>query len=340
MEHGSCYPAWLYERMSDNPAVRICSQNRGSLPLSSIIQEALVIAQSYKEKKRGILVVKQSLYQAQLLYERLSVFLSQEECALFGADESLRVETIASSPEMTAMKVETMASLLNHPDQVVVTCPSALIRFLPLPEDFLAGCVDIHTGMQLNMNELKRILVAGGYRQTSHIDQPLTFACRGGIVDVYSINYENPIRIEFFDTEVDSIRFFDPSTQKTVSTTDDVRIVPATDVLFTDDQKGMIREATEHLYARADKKIPGEIETDLADIDAGIFENRLYPYMALLKECAGIWDYMDHPVVIWSDRSTILENIRAYREDCIAYIQEMVSEGDRKSTRLNSSHRL
>lgn len=327
MEHGSCYPAWLYERMSDNPAVRICSQNRGSLPLSSIIQEALVIAQSYKEKKRGILVVKQSLYQAQLLYERLSVFLSQEECALFGADESLRVETIASSPEMTAMKVETMASLLNHPDQVVVTCPSALIRFLPLPEDFLAGCVDIYTGMQLNMNELKRILVAGGYRQTSHIDQPLTFACRGGIVDVYSINYENPIRIEFFDTEVDSIRFFDPSTQKTVSTTDDVRIVPATDVLFTDDQKGMIREATEHLYARADKKMPGEIETDLADIDAGIFENRLYPYMALLKECAGIWDYMDHPVVIWSDRSTILENIRAYREDCIAYIQEMVSEG-------------
>ena len=162
MEHGSCYPAWLYERMSDNPAVRICSQNRGSLPLSSIIQEALVIAQSYKEKKRGILVVKQSLYQAQLLYERLSVFLSQEECALFGADESLRVETIASSPEMTAMKVETMASLLNHQDQVVVTCPSALIRFLPLPEDFLAGCVDIHTGMQLNMNELKRILVTGG----------------------------------------------------------------------------------------------------------------------------------------------------------------------------------
>ena len=126
MERTSCYPAWLYERMSDNPAVAICNQGRGSLPLSSLIQEALVISQSYKEKRRGILVVKQSLYQAQQLYERLSVFLSQDECALFGADESLRVETIASSPEMTAMKVETMASLLQNPDQVVVTWISAL----------------------------------------------------------------------------------------------------------------------------------------------------------------------------------------------------------------------
>ena len=327
MERTSCYPAWLYERMSDNPAVAICNQGRGSLPLSSLIQEALVISQSYKEKRRGILVVKQSLYQAQQLYERLSVFLSQDECALFGADESLRVETIASSPEMTAMKVETMASLLQNPDQVVVTCPSALIRFLPEPEDFLDGCVSVQTGQSMDMKTLRKILLSGGYRQTSHIDQPLTFAYRGGIVDVYSINYENPIRIEFFDTEVDSIRFFDPSTQKTISTTDHVRIVPATDVLFTDAQKETIRRETEHLYARADQKMPGDIETDLADIDAGVFENRLYPYMAFLKECAGIWDYMDHPLVIWSDRSAIMDHIKAYQEDCIAYIQEMVSEG-------------
>ena len=155
MKEKPCIPSWLEKRLKDNPAVEVLNREKGDLPLSSLIEEALVIAESYHTKKRGILVIKQSLYQAQLLYERLSAFLSEEECALFGADESLRVETIAASPEMTAMKVETLASLLNQPDQVVVTCPSALLRYLPLPEDFRKGCIHIETGMEMDMNELK-----------------------------------------------------------------------------------------------------------------------------------------------------------------------------------------
>lgn len=326
MKEKPCIPSWLEKRLKDNPAVEVLNREKGDLPLSSLIEEALVIAESYHTKKRGILVIKQSLYQAQLLYERLSAFLSEEECALFGADESLRVETIAASPEMTAMKVETLASLLNQPDQVVVTCPSALLRYLPLPEDFRKGCIHIETGMEMDMNELKRRLVAGGYRQTSHIDQPLTFASRGGIIDVYSINYENPVRIEFFDTEVDSIRFFDPSTQKTVETLKEAEVVPATDVLFTEEQMNSIRKKAEEVYEKAGKEMPGDVETDIAGIETGVFETRLYPYMALNDEVAGIWDYMDHPLLLWSDRSAVLDNIRNFHEDTIAYIQEMVSE--------------
>lgn len=327
MEKRTGIPSWLEKKLEKNPAVAILNSEKGNLPLSSLIEEALVIAESYHENKRGILVVKQSLYQAQLLYERLSSFLSEEECALFGADESMRVEAIASSPEMTAMKVETMASLLEHPDQVVITCPSALIRYLPLPSDFQKGCIHIQTGMEMDMKELKKFLMSGGYRQTSHIDQPLTFASRGGIVDVYSINYKNPIRIEFFDTEIDSIRFFDPSTQKTVETVNEVRIVPATDILFTEEQAVTVRKKAEELYAKAGKEMPSDVETDLSDIEAGISENRLYPYLAMTDTSASICDYMEHPLIIWSDRSKVMDRIREFRDDSVAYIQEMVSEG-------------
>lgn len=320
-------PVWLDRALKDNPAVQVLNREKGDLPLSSMMEEALVIAESYQSHKRGILVVKQSLYQAQLLYERLTAFLGEEDCALFGADESLRVEMIASSPEMTAMKVDTMSSLLEHPDQVVVTCPGALLRFLPDPEDFRNGCIHVQTGMELDMNTLKRKLLSGGYRQTSHIDQPLTFASRGGIVDVYSINRDNPIRIEFFDTEVDSIRFFDPSTQKTIETTDSVNIVPATDILFTPDQVQEVIEKTRKLYEKSGKDMPGSIETDLSDLEAGVFENRLYPYLSMSDHSAGIWDYMHDPLVVWSDRSVVMENMKSIMQDTISYIQEMVSEG-------------
>lgn len=316
-------PKWLLNELKDNPAVKQLNQNKGDLPFTSLVEESLVIAAAYTLKKRSILVVKPNLYQAQLLYDRIAALLSEEECALFGADESLRVEAIAASPEMTAMKTETMASLLQNPHQVVITCPSAWMRLLPLPEDFRNGCISLKTGQKIDMNSLKRALAAGGYRPTSHIDQPLTYAARGGIVDVYSINYDNPIRIEFFDTEIDSIRFFDTATQKTVEVVDAVEIVPASDVIFTSEQISQVIKETETL---GEEVMSGDIESDLRSIEAGIFEPRFYPYMAYLDKTACITDYMDHPLILLSDETAIHENQKSLIDETISYIQEMVQE--------------
>ena len=98
-------PERLLAELDGNPAVMRLDEGRGVLPMTSLIQEALVIAASYRHHPRPVLVVKQNLYQAQRLYERVRSLLGEEECALFGADESLRVEAIAVSPEMTAGKV-------------------------------------------------------------------------------------------------------------------------------------------------------------------------------------------------------------------------------------------
>ena len=95
-------PNWLYERMENNPAVKLLDHAKSPISYTSLIEEALVIATSFQKKPRPILVVKQNLYTAQRLYERIATLLDEKDCALFGADESLRVEAIASSPELTA----------------------------------------------------------------------------------------------------------------------------------------------------------------------------------------------------------------------------------------------
>ena len=255
---------WLRKELKDNKAVRALNQNR-DIPLSSLISEALIISESFLQKPRSILVVKQNLYNAQRLYDRISTVLPESECALFGADESLRVEAIASSPQMTALKVETLSALLKNPHQVVITCPSALLRFLPHPEDFRNGCIHLKTGDEIDMKELQRRLQAGGYQPTAHIDQPLCYASRGGIVDVFSINYPNPIRIEFFDTEIESIRFFDVATQKTIETVPEIEIVPASDVLFTESEIAEIREEAEKILSKTNELDPCGIA--ILDID-------------------------------------------------------------------------
>ena len=118
----------LFSRLEDNPAVQRLTHGKDTLPLSSLIQEALTIAMSYRAEKRSIIVVKNSLYNAQRLYDRMSTLLGEKECALFGVDESLRVEAIASSPEMMANQVDTLASLLEEPHQVIITNPSGILR--------------------------------------------------------------------------------------------------------------------------------------------------------------------------------------------------------------------
>ena len=84
----------LFSRLEDNPAVQRLTHGKDTLPLSSLIQEALTIAMSYRAEKRSIIVVKNSLYNAQRLYDRMSTLLGEKECALFGVDESLRVEAL------------------------------------------------------------------------------------------------------------------------------------------------------------------------------------------------------------------------------------------------------
>lgn len=67
-------PKWLLDELEDNPAVKLLDEENSDIPFNTVIQEALMIAASYQHRNRSLLVVKQNLYQAQRLYERISSF--------------------------------------------------------------------------------------------------------------------------------------------------------------------------------------------------------------------------------------------------------------------------
>lgn len=317
----------ILHQLDDNPVVLKLDQNSGNLPFVSLIEEAVVIATSYKKKPRGMIVIKNNLYQAQRLYERMISFLNEDECALFGADESLRVEAIASSPEMRANKVDTLASLLKNTNQVVITCPSGLLRHLPSPELFKEGCFTLKVGHTQDPEELKRKLVKIGYYQASHIDQPLTFASRGGVIDIFSINHMQPVRIEFFDDEIESIRFFDVTTQQTIVPIQEIDIVPASDLLFSQEDSDEIQNGVSNLLNKLDDvMLSSSIENDLELIKQNICESRLYPYTAFLKHNYSLCDYMDQPLLIYSDPELIEESTKHLVTETTSYLQEMVQE--------------
>ena len=325
---------FLLGRLAENPAVQACTTQQAFLSASSLTEEALILAASYVQNPRPMLIVKNNLYTAQRLAEKLKSLLSPQVCALFSVEESLRVEAIAASPEAMAEKVETLNRLLNEDQLICVTHASALVRYLPSPAQFKLCTIVLKTGMDVSMNELKRTLIAAGYQQTARVDQPLCFASRGGIIDIYSINSETPVRIEFFDTEIDSIRTFDIATQRTLEVKAETEIVPASDLLLDDDQITLIQERVRrHLeslksrYTHGEyEQIEGIIDLDMETMRAHLRESRLYPYLSYLDDNSSLIDYCPKAQVFLSHPDQIKTHLHQLSEETTAYIQEMTQE--------------
>lgn len=318
---------WILEELKNNPAVLDLTNNYSPFSISSFIQESLVIASSYKQDKRPIVVIKNNLYSAQRLYERMSTLLQNDECVLFSIEESLRVEAIAASPENMASKVENLYSLLKDPNRVIITHASAITRQLPKPSLFMDSCIQLRVGDIIEMDVLKRKLIQSGYSQVSHIDQPLCFATRGGVIDFYSMNYNQPVRIEFFDNEIDRLCFFDVQTQRTTELVQEVQCIPATDILFSDEDVKKIHERVRtFLDNQNDDRLQAKIEMDLQYLDNHIKDNSLYLYYAWTDNASHLLEYVNHPTLILSTHEECNEVLHHVIEENTAYVQEMVQE--------------
>jgi transcription-repair coupling factor (superfamily II helicase) len=110
--------------------------------------------------------------------------------------------------------------------RVVVSSAQALVPRLPAPESIVATSFDLRPGVEIDPQALAEILVEGGYERQDPVDQHGEFSVRGGILDVYPSGETSPVRIEFIGDTVESIRRFDPGTQRSIDTLDQFQIVP------------------------------------------------------------------------------------------------------------------
>lgn len=324
----------LIEKLFHNPAVETLARGEDHVGNLDPVSEALLLAATYETNQKRMLIVKSNLYTAQKLVEKLTP-LTSARVLLFGVEESLRVEAIASSPETKASQLECMNAMLEGEVDIVVTHAAALIRYLPEVSFFKQCSLHLTVNQTISLEELKERLFYAGYETVSRVDQPLTYASRGGIVDVFSMNQNDPIRIEFFDNEIESIRKFDVVTQRTKSVIDEVNIIPATDLLFSEDDIADIVSKGNEALEKA-KKTKTELiremldETINADFDGllnHVKENHYYRYFALCNHETTIKDYFEDAIIYLCPQDEIHEKIKRLNEETITYIQELTQEG-------------
>ncbi len=132
----------------------------------------------------------------------------------------------AHSLEVTAARMAVLQSLWQGKETVVLLTVEAWLQQIPRPAAFSGGAINLVTGMTLERDALLAQLVKDGYERVVAVDARGQFSVRGGIVDVFSLNSAEPIRLEWFDQELDSIRSFDPVSQRSLGTLDETLIMP------------------------------------------------------------------------------------------------------------------
>ena len=151
----------------------------------------------------------------------------------------------------------------------------------------------LKVGDHIDVYDLQRFLVQAGYMHTTRVDQPFYFSKRGGVVDIFSMQYDHPIRIDFFDDEIDYIKFFDEKTQRTIEKVDEIEIIPATDLLYLDQEVGsvvtQIKDSFEEQYQKMDDLFKDDFEEkimiDIENLKAHATDSSQYAYYHLFKKC-------------------------------------------------------
>lgn len=325
---------YILEKLQSSEAVNSIINGKSGLGNLSIANEALLLASAYLKQPKTYFVVKSNTYQAQKLYEALSVLLT-DEVLLFTCEESLRIEAIATSPQARVSQLEVMAKLGQDKPYICIINTMALIRYQPSPKMFNQHVLKLKIDDEISINELKRILMEAGYSSVSKVDTPLTYASRGGIVDVYSVNYEHPLRIEFFDTIVDSIRFFDATSQRTIEKLNEIEILPANTLLFTPEELVEMKEKATKLLAQVKPEmnlgyadlLEEHVLDDLDKIANYSSDAYLYRYYGFLSEGASIIDYQKDAMIIISNLDDIKDQVKHIMQESITYLQELFQEG-------------
>lgn len=206
--------------------------------------------------------------------------------------ETLPYDTMSPHADLVSERLETLYNLTSEdknirPDVLIAAASTAAQRFAP--KSYVAGnTFFFKKGQTISTGKLETDLVAAGYGRVEQTMAPGEFAVRGGIVDIFPMGAASPLRLDLFDNEIDSIRSFDPETQRSTGNVEQVRILPGHEFAFDDEARNRFRSAWRTAFPGDPNKCPV-----YTDVGAGICSPGIEYYLPLFFEQTGtLADYL------------------------------------------------
>jgi transcription-repair coupling factor (superfamily II helicase) len=279
---------------------------RFTLPRPVGSADAMLLARlGEREKAAGkpMTVVTADANDAQRLMDEIAFFAPTLRCALFPDWETLPYDTFSPHQDLISERLATLWRISQRDkdtgaDVVIVPATTALYRLAP--PSFLAGYTfEFKVKQKLDEAKLKAQLTLAGYSHVTQVVSPGEYAVRGGLIDLFPMGSLVPFRVDLFDDEIDSIRTFDPDSQRSLYPVPEVRLLPGREFPMDDAARAKFRNRWRELLEGDPTK-----SRIYKDIGAGVATAGIEYYLPLFfEETATVFDYVgpDATVVLHGD---------------------------------------
>ena len=244
--------------------------------------KGLFIYKKFNQTKKNIICVTSTIYEANKLYQILINYT--DKVSFFPMDDFLTSEALAISPEFKYTRLDTLTTILKE-KRIIITNLMGYLRFLPKKETFKNSFLKLKLNQEIRPNSLVRNLIKLGYNRESIVNKTGEIAVRGYIIDIFPINYNNPIRVEFWGDNIERISIFDVDSQISKEIIESALITPVTEFII-------------------DKEIDEEPK-----------QRELINYI----KPSSIIDYLDNPITIFNDKESIISNYNLLFEEITNY---------------------
>lgn len=261
-------------------------------------QRMHVVSALHTEIHGSMLFAAASTQSAKQIYETVSSYCP--DTLLFPAREiPLNAHSFVQSQDITSRRMALINKLICGDDVLVVASIEALMQHMVSPEVIVGFAKTVRVGMTIDPKSMLKHFVEAGYERVDICEGRGQVTQRGGCIDIFPVTANYPVRIEFFGDEVDTMREFDPVSQRSVENKSIVFIPPATEIPLTRDmrQKGIAALRNKHNY---------ELETEKLRA-GGIPDNALALLPIFSREEICLIDYLPENCLIIMDEPSRLE---------------------------------
>lgn len=285
-----------------------------------ISYNAFFTVKTFLNTKGTVFLVLPNLHQAQLYFDYLSNIFDPEQVLFFPVDELITQIMAFSSKDFLSQRVNTVHALLKDQRKIVVTNDLALTKRLFSVSKYRENLVFIKPGMELKPETLAEKLITFGYQKEYTLSAPETYSTRGDIFDIYPLGYTDPIRINFSDDLVETIKTFSLDTQLSKTNVESLSLFPATELFYTDNELKDVESKIKAHYSNsnlsADEK--EKLNKDMLNLVNRTELGSLGLYIGFFPESNNtIFDFGNTSEVIFVDKEKYLIN-NTQRQDDLA----------------------
>ena len=282
---------------------------------------AQIVSSIHEFGKKPICIITYNEIQAKKIKEDLNYFT--EKVVLFPKKEIVTYDYIAESKDLPYQRIESLNTITSKKNLIIVTTIEAILQKLPSKEVLYQNKLEFKVGEIYNLEEIKRKLIKLGYSRYDLIEGRGQFSVRGDIVDI-AVTENTGIRLEFWGDEIDSIRNFNITSQRSIQNLEKATIYPAHEYILQNSIEQVCKNIKKLEVSKTQEQI---LEEDIEQIKAGNYISKIDKYFnCFYNETASLLDYLNKDTAIFIDEENKikqrLQNIQIDNQNLIKNLIE------------------